>query len=377
MYNHIFACTMCDWESDPKITLLKCELCHSPIEVKYKPNTVNTKVFDHLKTIPVLSPISDLRQYISLGEGNTPTIFLSDIFSDLNISVKAKLEFLNPTGSFKDRGSAMMISMLKQMKIQNIVEDSSGNAGGSISAYSARADITAHIFVPDATPKPKVDQIQIYGAQTYSISGTRDDTALAAEKFVEKNNFVYASHNLNPYFIEGTKIAGYEIYDQFKDNMPDHIVMPVGNGSLYIGIWKAFKELKDLGLPFKLPKLHAIQTENIMPLVSSFTGTPWNTSNAKPTIAGGIAVSNPARLSQIMHILKDTKGTAIAVKEADITKSQITLAKSEGIYCEPTCATAFAAIPKLISQKVISSGQEILIPITGFGLKDTAPILGI
>ena len=113
MYNHIFACTMCDWESDPNITLLKCESCHSPIEVKYKPNATNTKMFSHLGIIPVLSPISDLKQYISLGEGNTPIISFTDIFSDLNISVKAKLEFLNPTGSFKDRGSAMMISMLK------------------------------------------------------------------------------------------------------------------------------------------------------------------------------------------------------------------------------------------------------------------------
>lgn len=374
MYNHIFACTICDWESDPKITLLKCESCHSPIEVKYKSNGSNTKMFSHLGTIPVLSPISDLKQYISLGEGNTPIISFTDIFSSLNISVKAKLEFLNPTGSFKDRGSAMMISMLKQMGVQNIVEDSSGNAGGSISAYSARAGITAHIFVPDTAPKPKVDQIKIYGSKTYSISGTRDETTDAAEKFVSENHFVYASHNLNPYFIEGTKITGYEIYNHFRKKMPDHIIIPVGNGSLYIGIWKALKELENSGIKFNFPKLHAIQSENVMPLVNSFKGTPWNTLDAKPTIAGGIAVSNPPRRSEIMNVLKDSCGTAISINEKEIVKYQIELAQKEGIYCEPTCATALAAIPKLVSQKIISLGQDVLIPITGFGLKDTAPI---
>ena len=146
----------------------------------------------------------------------------------------------------------MMLSMLKQMKVQDIVEDSSGNAGGSISAYSSRAGINAHIFVPESAPKPKVDQIKIYGAQTYSIAGTRDETTIAAEKFVREKKFAYASHNLNPYFIEGTKFAGYEIYDYFKNDMPDHIIIPVGNGSLYIGIWKALKELENSGLSFKV-----------------------------------------------------------------------------------------------------------------------------
>ncbi len=143
---------------------------------------------------------------------------------------------------------------------------------------------------------------------------------------------------------------------------------------MYIGIWKALKELKNSGIEFDFPKLHAIQSENVMPLVNSFTGTPWNTLNAKPTIASGIAISNPPRKSEIMNVLKDSCGTAISINEKEIVKYQIELAQKEGIYCEPTCATALAAIPKLVSQKIISSGQDVLIPITGFGLKDTAPI---
>ena len=373
MYNHIFVCPMCNWQSNPNITLLRCQECNNPLQIKYNSNTHSLKIFSHLKNISVMNPISDLSKYISLGEGNTPTIRLNNIFADLNISLNTKLEFLNPTGSFKDRGSSMMLSMLKQMGVENIVEDSSGNAGGSISAYSSRAGIHAHIFVPKSAPKPKVDQIKIYGAKTHSIDGTRDETTSAAEKFVKEKGFVYASHNLNPYFLEGTKITGYEIYDYFKNDMPDHIVIPVGNGSLYIGIWKAFRELQDSGLSLKLPKLHAIQTENVMPIVSSFTGNNWNTSYAKPTIAGGIAVSKPPRIFEIMKVIKDSKGTATSINESAISEYQIKLAQKEGIYCEPTCATSFAAIPKLVEGNVISSGEKVLIPITGFGLKDTAP----
>tara|TARA_Y100000817_G_scaffold178266_1_gene139180 strand:- start:660 stop:1787 length:1128 start_codon:yes stop_codon:yes gene_type:complete len=373
MYNHAFTCTVCDWKSKPDISLLKCTKCHNPLKIEYFNEKNSPSIFPYLQNIPVLTPISSLDQYISLGEGSTPIINLPNIFSNLNISLKAKLEFLNPTGSFKDRGSAMMLSMLKQMKVQDIVEDSSGNAGGSISAYSSRAGINAHIFVPESAPKPKVDQIKIYGAQTYSIAGTRDETTIAAEKFVREKKFVYASHNLNPYFIEGTKFAGYEIYDYFKNDMPDHIIIPVGNGSLYIGIWKALKELENSGLSFDFPKLHAIQSENVMPLVNASKGIPWNTLDAKPTIAGGIAVSNPPRKSEIMNVLRDSSGTAISISESEISKYQIELAQKEGIYCEPTCATSFAAIPKLISKKVISTEEKILIPITGFGLKDIPP----
>ena len=197
MYNHIFVCPMCNWQSNPNITLLRCQECNNPLQIKYIPNTNSSKIFSYLKNISVMSPISDLSKYISLGEGNTPTIRLNNIFADLNISLTAKLEFLNPTGSFKDRGSSMMLSMLKQMGVENIVEDSSGNAGGSISAYSSRAGINAHIFVPKSAPKPKVDQIKIYGAKTHSIDGTRDEPTSAAEKFVQEKGFVYASHNLN------------------------------------------------------------------------------------------------------------------------------------------------------------------------------------
>ena len=374
MYNHTFVCTKCHKKSIPNANLVKCDTCDGPLEVKYKTNISDIQLFNHLGNIPTLSPVSERSQYISLGEGITPIITLPNIFSNLNIILKAKLEFLNPSGSFKDRGSAMMISMLKEMGVKDIVEDSSGNAGGSISAYSARANINAHIFVPETAPKPKIDQIIIYGATIHSISGTRDQATLEAQKFAEEKGYIYASHNLNPYFIEGTKVTGYEIYNQFKNHMPDHIILPVGNGSLYIGIWKAFNELKNAGLVFKFPKLHAIQSENVMPLVNSFIGTPWNTLDAKHTIAGGIAVSNPPRMSEIMNVLRDSNGTAIAIGEDEIVKSQIELSQKEGIYCEPTCAIAFAAIPKLISQKVISSGEEILIPVTGFGLKDTAPI---
>ncbi|SVC47538.1 uncharacterized protein METZ01_LOCUS300392, partial [marine metagenome] len=192
----------------------------------------------------------------------------------------------------------------------------------------------------------------------------------AAEKFVKNKSIVYASHNLSPFFIEGTKTFGYEIFNDFDREMPENIVVPVGNGSLYLGIWKALEELKEKRLIKTLPKLHCIQAENVNPIASNNT---WNKSEIKSTVAGGIAVGSPPRKLEVQSVLRQSGGTANSVKEASIVEWQIKLAKYEGLFCEPTSAAAFAGLENLINGKQIDKNESVLIPITGSGLKDVFP----
>ena len=282
---------------------------------------------------------------------------------------------MNPTGSFKDRGTAAMMSMAAEMGASEVAEDSSGNAGASVAAYAARAGIAAHIFAPASAPAAKLGQIAVYGATAHLIEGSRQDVTAAALDFVRQSGLVYASHNLSPYFLEGTKTFAYEIARRFGGDMPNHIVIPVGNGSLLIGAHKGFAELQRAGVIDAPPRLHAVQARAVMPLAAAFAGDAPSpaTDTSAATIAGGIAVANPPRLNQSLRALRDTGGSAIAVSEGRIRRWHALLAREEGIFAEPTSAAAFAGLEALIAQGVISPSDSVLLPVTGFGLKDDFP----
>tara|TARA_Y100000588_G_scaffold77199_1_gene80467 strand:- start:224 stop:1312 length:1089 start_codon:yes stop_codon:yes gene_type:complete len=310
---------------------------------------------------------------VTLNEGNTSLISLNSVANFLGIkNIDAKLEFLNPTGSFKDRGSSLMISAAKYFGVKSLIEDSSGNAGASIAAYSARAKIEAHIFVPSNAPKAKIDQIKTYGARIHEINGTREDTANEAHSYSKKHDLTYASHNLSPFFIEGTKSFGYELLSDYHSTvLPDHIIMPVGNGSLFSGTWNGLIEAqKYRSSNLKLPKLHCIQSEITMPIVQSWLNSSKMNHGNEKSIAGGIAVSAPPRIKEILAIINESKGSATSVKESEILKWYKKLPILEGIFCEPTSATAFAGLEKLMESGSINKSEKVLIPITGSGLKD-------
>ena len=309
-----------------------------------------------------------------MGEGGTPTVAIRNIGERLGAErLYAKLEMMNPTGSFKDRGTAVLMSIAAESGVKEVVEDSSGNAGASVAAYAARAGIRAHIFAPASAPTAKLDQISVYGATTHLIEGNRQDVTDAAVEFAERNSTVYASHNLSPYFTEGTKSFAYEISDQFDGELPRHIVIPVGNGSLLIGAHIGFRELKRAGRIANIPRLHAIQASAVMPLAAAFEDESQPPPPVGSTIAGGIAVGNPPRLRQCLHVLRDTGGSALAVEDSDILRWQRMLAREEGIFVEPTSAAAFAGVESLLESGTIQRSESIVAVATGFGLKDAIP----
>ena len=357
-------CAQCAISLCVDMTTLSCPDCACPLEVDY-PN------HDYSSAMPPMPVPKRFLDSATLGEGNTPIVDLPSVASQLGIqSLDAKLEYINPTGSFKDRGTAVVIAAAKQDGVTEVVEDSSGNAGASVSAYAARAGMKAHIFAPSSAPQAKLRQIVAYGAQVHSIPGPREATTAAAVKYAAEHSLVYASHVLSPYFVEGTKLFAYEIFHQSGASIPKHIVMPVGNGSLLLGALKGFSELKRGGHIAEIPRLHAVQAKNVMPIVAAFQGLT-DPPPIATTVAGGIAVGTPARLEEIVTAIKTTDGTATAVDEEKILPWRDTLAQTEGIYAEPTSAAAFAGLAQLVEQGIIPPDERALVPITGFGLKDT------
>ena len=323
----------------------------------------------------ILTPIHDANSWVSLGEGNTPCVELTSLDKLLGLQrLYAKLEFLNPTGSFKDRGTAVLMSVAKEEGVTEVVEDSSGNAGASVAGYAARAGIKAHIFVPASAPPAKIQQIEVYGAEVHSIEGSREESTQAAIAYYTERGLVYASHNLSPYFIEGTRTFAYEVTRQFADGLPDHVVMPVGNGSLFIGAWKGFEELRDAGHVSQMPRFHCIQPQSFKPIAAAHSGDDWTPEDGATTVAGGISVAAPPRKYQILDVLHASGGTALSVEDEEILRWQKLLAEKEGIFAEPTSASAFAGLDLLVRRGEVQSADSVLVPVTGSGLKDAPPI---
>ncbi len=363
-------CTRCEERHIADMVTVACRNCGAPLDVDYE-RGYRAAEWAGLK---ILLPKAASRADVSLGEGNTPCVRLPAVGDLLGLRrLYGKLEYLNPTGSFKDRGTAVMIAVAREHGVTEVVEDSSGNAGASVSAYAARAGIKAHIFAPASAPPAKLRQIRAYGAEVHSIEGPREATTAAAVAYYTERQLVYASHVMSPYFMEGTKTFAYEVVHRFRTALPDHLVFPVGNGSLFIGAWKGFRELRDAGYIARAPRLHCVQSRAVMPLVAAYNDEKPPTQATAGTVAGGIAVAAPARKEQILNVLRSTDGAAVTVEESDILRWQAMLSRKEGVYGEPTSAAAFAGLERLVGQGTIGPDDTVLAPITGFGLKDIPP----
>lgn len=367
MHHVNLLCGACWADHAPDMKTLECRRCAGPLDAEYTGNGASLDVAGY----DVAMPFSDTASMPTLGEGDTPVMGLAKLGGALGLEqLDAKLEYMNPTGSYKDRGTVVMLAVAREQGVEEVVEDSSGNAGASVSAYSARAGIRAHIFAPATAPAAKLRQIRVYGAEVHSIEGPREAATEAAMSFCERRDLVYASHAWSPFFFEGTKTFAFETARQYGGEPPAHIVFPVGNGGLFLGAWRGFTELLSGGHIDRIPRLHAVQAANVMPIAAGFIGRSWDKAGMQPTMAGGISVAAPARGAQVVDVVRKADGAAVTVDEAEISAMQRALARDEGIFAEPTSAAAFAGVRRLIEDGVIAPGESVLVPVTGFGLKD-------
>src|SRR5277367_397008 len=312
---------------------------------------------------------------VSLGEGWTPLVERDW----QGIRVLFKLESQMPTGSFKDRGSAVMINHLIEVGVGPIHEDSSGNAGSSIATYAAAAGIPCRIYVPAAAPRAKLVQIVASGAEVQPIVGTRQSVTEAA--LAAAGESFYASHNWHPYFIEGTKTLAFELWEQLGFRIPDNILVPTGYGSNILGLDRGFDELERAGEITARPRLFAVQAANCAALAAAWTAgadgfVPFA---AQPTIADGIATMRPVRTAEVLRALRRSQGGVAAVAEAEIAPALAAMGRL-GLFGEPTAATPGAALNQLLRAGTITPDETTVIVLTGHGLKAAeriGEILGI
>jgi threonine synthase len=307
---------------------------------------------------------------LSLGEGWTPLV-PGEID---RCPVLFKLEFLMPTGSFKDRGTAVMINHLLDRKVTSILEDSSGNAGASIAHYAAAAGIDCTIYVPAAAPRAKIVQIAASGARVEPIPGSRQDVADKALRTAA--SIFYASHNWQPFFIEGTKTLAFELWEQLGFQVPDNIVVPAGYGSNVLGCARGFAELHAAGEIDRAPRLFAVQAENCAPFLAAWQAgkdalVPFDVT---PTVADGIASQRPVRMQEVLRAVRESGGAVVGAAEAEIADALRTLGR-RGLFVEPTSATAIVALSHLIASGAIHRDRTTVVILTGNGLK-AAPVIG-
>jgi threonine synthase len=307
-------------------------------------------------------------ELVTLNEGNTPLV---EVDWD-GQALLFKLESQNPTGSFKDRGAAILVTALRGLGLKRVVEDSSGNAGASLAAYSARAGIACEICIPNTASGPKLAQMQAYGAEVIEVKGKREYASLAAWAAAAHGAY-YASHVYNPFFLVGTETIAYELWEQLGQRAPTAMIMPVGNGTLLLGAYRGFLRLREAGLIAGMPCLIAVQTAACAPIYHAYSNGRDTTDPIVPaaTLASGIAISLPARSAQIVAAVRATKGTVVPVTEAEIAETSARLAR-QGFYVEETSAVAVAALPSLAEVLETLSTGPIVVPLTGHGLK-TAP----
>ncbi len=316
---------------------------------------------------------AEIANPISLGEGCTPL---------LQTEVCAwrpffKCEWFNPTGSFKDRGASLMLSFLRQIGILSVLEDSSGNGGSAIAGYGAAGGIRVKVLAPASTSQSKILQARAYGAEVELVEGPREATQ--AEAIRQSTKIFYASHNWQPFFVEGVKTLAYELWEDLGFQAPDAVVMPVGAGSILLGLHLGFGELLRAGRIARAPRLYAAQPANCAPVAASFAAGKPVVVEPLPTIAEGTAIRSPLRLPELLDALRETGGEALAIPEAEIVAALRRLV-AMGMFVEPTCATALAAFERLAAAGRIGPRERVVVVLTGSGLKTAgavAELLGV
>lgn len=361
-------CGSCGAEASA-IAPWRCPSCGKPLEIELPPADASTLVdgsadglWRYRGWLPVLDPVE-------LGEPRTALVVLDN---GREGRVLAKLEGGLPTGSFKDRGTAVTVSWLRSRGVRELVVDSSGNAGASFAAYAARARLGLRVFVPaDASPA-KLLQVRAHGATLVAVPGSRAVTGDAARAAVAAGDpdVAYASHLWHPSFLAGTATFAYEVYEQLGHRAPDAVIVPLGGGTLLLGIHLGFGRLREAGLIDTVPRLIGVQSTACAPLARAFRAgaTDAEAVDPGPTIAEGIKIALPPRSGQILAAIRETGGAILEVTDDDI-RASLRLLHAQGIFVEPTSAVAHAGMRQLSNDHA-----TMVLGLTAHGLKAAAVI---
>ncbi|HJK20471.1 MAG TPA: threonine synthase [Methanocorpusculum sp.] len=374
-------CVHCGAEYPPDAIVYNCEKCGHLLAVKYDLDEI-TVSHDELQKRPIsvwrYKEFLPVRiEPVTLQEGGTPLYHLKRLGEELGLpNLYAKHEGMNPSGSFKDRGMTLGVSMAKQLGKHTVAGASTGNTSASMAVYAAKAGMPAVVLLPAGhVALGKVAQALMHGAKVISIRGNFD-RALEMVHELCVSHGIYLLNSINPYRLEGQKTIGFEAVDQLG-GVPDRIVLPVGNAGNISAVYKGLCEWRDIGYIDTLPMMTAIQAEGAMPVVNAIKGNlPEVVVEQNPeTVASAIRIGAPVNAEKALRAIRETHGTAEFVTDAEILAMQRDLARYEGIGVEPASAASVAGIRKLAEQGVLDPNEKIVCVVTGHLLKDPETVI--
>lgn len=309
---------------------------------------------------------------VTLGEGGTPLHRADRLAKLLGLKeLYLKDETRNPTNSYRDRAAALLTSNALDLKHDTLVCASMGNLGASVAAYCAKAGLNCHVIVPKLVDVGKLAQMLVYDAAIEEFGEFIDDAVHRADALAKEMDWYQATAELNPLVIEAQKTISYEIFEQF--GVPDWMIVSMGSGGTIYSLWKGFKELEKLGLTKKLPKMVGVQPEGSSAIVKMLLGKGHISAKpSKPsTKALALLVKEPMQSELAVKAIKESKGLALTVSDSEIFTAELTIAKHEGIFAEPSSSAEIAALKKLVKEGHVNKDESVVCPITGSGLKAT------
>ncbi|NIM48210.1 MAG: threonine synthase [Gemmatimonadales bacterium] len=370
-------CSSCSATRDAQGLATVCPDCGAPWLVRYA-TYPGPEVKHALATRPWTMwryrewmPIRDGEEPVTMGEGCTPLVPVPHLAREVGLRhLWVKDESQNPTGSFKARGLSAAVTRAQQAGATRFSVPTAGNAGVATSAYGRRAGIPVHVFAPQSTPPRILEQIRGLGADLRLLDGHIGDCGKAARAYAAEQDAFDVSTLREPYRIEGKKTLGLEIAEQLGWELPDAIIYPTGGGTGLIGMWIAFRDLRDAGwVGGELPRLFSVQSSGCAPVVRAFeTGaertSPWEDPQ---TVAAGLRVPAPLGGPIILRAIQETRGGAVAVSDEDLCEAQARMATLEGLDACPEGGATLAALEVLLAEGDIARDQRVILFNTGAG----------
>jgi len=378
-------CIECGARFSKEDIVYTCRKCDGLLDIKHDYSEIDTERVVKAKgegvwKYRVLLPFAEETKPITINEGNIPLYRCDRLAKSIGVDdLWVKHEGLNPSGSFKDRGMTVGVTKAVELGVKGVACASTGNTSASLAIFAAKAGIPCYVLLPKGkVALGKVAQAMMHGAKVFSLKGNFDD-ALRVVRVLCEEEKLYLLNSVNPYRLEGQKTIAFEVAEKLEWEVPDRVILPVGNAGNISAIFKGFLELKTLGITDSVPKMTGIQAEGAKPIVNAFKeGKEEIIPVDKPeTIASAIRIGNPVNAAKALHAIRDSGGVAESVTDEEITEAQLDLARLEGIGVEPASAASIAGLRKLVEMGVVERDERIVCITTGHLLKDPERVIEI
>jgi len=376
-------CVFCGAEYDPEQIIYTCpehEGVAGILEVKYDYDIIHERFDASLDDVipgqwkyDAFLPVAADADRVTLNEGGTDLFDAPRLSSELGVTTLVKDDGRNPTGCFKDRASSIAVTKARHAGRQVITCASTGNAAASLSGYAARGGLDCRIFVPGNAPGGKLAQPLVYGADVLAVEGSYDEAYDLSVTVTDEYGWYNRNAAINPFQVEGKCTAGLELAEQFlvRGEVPDWVVLSMGDGCTIAGVWKGLREFHELGYTDETPRMLGVQADGALAIHDAFHSHS-DADAVADTLADSIQVSRPRNTVKACRALEQSGGTSVLVSDDAILDAETLPGRTEGIYAEPAAAAPVAGVQAGIERGFIDSGDSVVVVSTGFGLKDTA-----